>query len=438
MRAHTIIEKILPSWIARYVVGGWDKNGFEKYFFNTGWIFVARLVSFTISLLTIAFVARYLGPENYGKLSYAQSFTAIFSVFALLGIDQVLYRDLVAHPEKEKELLGTAFVSRLVFGALSLILAFFTAVATSNDPVLIWLILLITLTFLLYPFSLIANFFSAQVQAKYSSYITIGIAFLIPALKLLLIFFGKGILYFAALITLEALVFGVFHVYVYIRVFRGSLFEWRFSMPIFKSLMYRSWPLMLASLSGYIYGRIDQVMIQRYLDSSAVGVYDVAVRLTEYLGFLPGVLIASLFPAIINARMRDRTEYIKRLKMLTLLCISISVIFAACLFILSPYIIGILFGAKFFASISLLRVYVWSTVGTIAIMLIQNYFIAENKSAHFLFFSILGAGMNVGLNIVLIPMFGTLGAAYATLVTMFLVVLIFLLSQKIKSKHVSM
>ena len=426
----TMVKKFLPEWIRQRFVGGWDKDGFKKYFFNTGWIFFARIVSFVVSFFTIAIVARYLGPENYGKLSYAQSFVAIFSVFASLGIDQILYRDLIAHPEKERELLGTAFVSKLFFGLLTFIVTLFVSSVVNTDPILIWLIFIITLSLLFQPFGVIAHFFNAKVQAKYPSYIKIGVAFIIPAFKLLLVYLGKGILFFASLLVLEVLIFGFCYVYIYVSVFRHSLLDWRFSFLSFKGLISRSWPLMFASLSGYIYGRIDQVMIQQFLDSTAVGVYDIAVRFTELLGFLPGIIMVSLFPAIMNARKHNLIEYRKRFKLLALLCLGISVISALCLFILSPFLIKILFGMEFIASSSLLRIYVWSTIGTIAVMLIQNYFIAENKSMYFLFFSILGAGINLGLNMIMIPKFGTHGAAYATLITLFSIICVFLFLQK--------
>ncbi len=96
-----ILSKILPTWIYQRLIGDWDKAGFKRYFHNTGWLFAARGASFLTSFFTIAIVARYLGPENLGKLSYAQSFVSILSVFAALGIDQILYRDLVAHPDIE-------------------------------------------------------------------------------------------------------------------------------------------------------------------------------------------------------------------------------------------------------------------------------------------------------------------------------------------------
>lgn len=420
-------QKLLPPWLYHRLIGNWDQNGFKKYFQNTSWIFLARIVSFVVSFLTIAIVARYLGPENLGKLSYAQSFVSLFSMFASLGIDLIIYRDLVAHPEKENTLLGTAIVTKLTFGILTFIATVITSTFIGTDYILTWLIGIIALSFIFQPFGTVGHLFNAKVLAKYPSYISIFVAFLIPILKLIIIFLDKGILYFAGVIALEAFVYGLANVIIYIIVLKKSPQDWRFSFEVFKTLFNDSWPLLLAGLSGYIYARIDQVMIQHYLNSISVGLYEPAVRLTEQLSFIPGTIIGSLFPAVVNARASNILEYKKRLKSLVILCLSISLFFIVLIFIFSPLIIKLLFGNEFMESSKILRIYVWSNMGTVSMSLIFNFFIAEKKSRSFLFFTILGASINVILNMIMIPMFGIYGAAYATVITLFCVVSVFLL-----------
>ena len=430
-KLHTITRIILPNWIYSKLIGNWNDQGFKKYFKNTGWVAIARITTLIISFLTITIVARYLGPENYGKLSYAQSFVSIFSAIASLGIDQILYRDLVAHPEKESELLGTAFLARLIFGILTLIVTIVTALMINDDIILTWIIGIISLSFLLQPFGIISHVFNAQVKSKYISYITIIVAFLIPILKLCVVFFEKGIIYFSAIITIEALIYSGSYIFIYQRILSKKINLWFFSYLRLKHLMKDSWPLFLASIAGYIYARVDQILIQKYIDSSSVGVYDIAVRLTELLGFLPGIIISSLFPAIINARKHSKEEYIRRLRSLLELCLFISFLSALVLFIIAPILINLLFGSEFTEAVSVTRIYVWSTIGTIIIMLIQQYLIAEHHSQAFLIFTIIGAVINISLNLFLIPLYGISGAAYANIATLAIIIIIFLLYWKI-------
>lgn len=421
-----LLASVLPKFVYKYILRNYNKEGFKKYFKNTGWMLTARATTLITSFLTMAIVARYLGPENLGKLSYAQSFVSILSVFAALGIDQILYRDLSAKPEQEKELLGTVILTKFIFGTVAFIAAVLISVCLGNEMTLTFLIAITALTFLINPIGTIGILFQAKVQAKFSSIITIYLAFLIPALKLTVIFFEKGIIYFSFILVVEALVISLWSLYIYITKFDANPFRWRFSPTIFYSILGRSWPLLLASLSGYMYGRIDQVMLLHYVDATAVGFYDIAVRLTEYAALIPGVVIASLFPAIVSARETNQNEYLKRFKSLTFISFCFTFSAVILIFLLAPFIITTIFGEDFFASIRILQIYIWSTLGTILIVLMQQFFIIEGKSIQFLLYSTLGAIINIGLNSLLIPQHGVHGAAYATLITLVTILGVFI------------
>ena len=89
-------------------------SGFRKYFANTSWLLGERILRMAVSLFVGIYVARYLGPENYGLLSYANSFVGIFVALATLGLDDIVVRELVKNPEQREELLGTSFLLKIV------------------------------------------------------------------------------------------------------------------------------------------------------------------------------------------------------------------------------------------------------------------------------------------------------------------------------------
>ena len=64
-------------------------QGFRKYFANTSWLLGERVLRMAISLFVGIYVARYLGPERYGLLSYALSFVWLFSSLASFGLDAI-------------------------------------------------------------------------------------------------------------------------------------------------------------------------------------------------------------------------------------------------------------------------------------------------------------------------------------------------------------
>lgn len=422
-----LLHKLIPTWIHQRLIGDWDSAGFKKYLKNTGWIFIAKVVTLIVSFFTMAIVARYLGPENLGKLSYAQSFTALFSVFATLGINQILYRELISKPEQSGKLLGTAILTKFVFGIVTLLVTIAIAHSINTDPVITWLVGITALTFIFQPFGTVAIIFNARVQAKYPAYVTIESALIITVLKLLIIFFDKGIIFFAAIIAFEALFFALVNMYLFLTVAKQTIKSLKFSYPMFKYLLSHSWPLMLVGATNYIYARVDQLMLQHFLNAAAVGFYDIAVRLTELLGFIPGMIIGSLFPAIINAKKTNYEEYIYRFRALVFLCLGISITLASILYLLAPWIVYTLFGDAFEKSVEIVRIYVWSNLGIIVMMLVTQYLIAEKKSRLMLIFTVFGAVCNVILNILLIPRFGTVGAAYATVATLAFMVILFII-----------
>jgi len=393
---------------------------------------LGRVATFAVSFFTITFVARYLGPENLGKLSYAQSFVAIFSMFASLGIDQIVYRDLVDHPERENEILGTAITTKFVFGIATFIVTVLVGYLINDEPLLTWLIGICAFTFIVQPVGTVGHVFSARVLSKYTTVVSLAIAIIVPILKLLVIVFDQGILFFATIIAAEGLLNSLFSYVLYRHVFGGSWRTWSAHLETFTGLLKNAWPLMFVGITGYIYVRVDQVMILHFIDAKTVGFYEAAVRLTDPLGFLPGTIMGSLFPALINARKINQNEYRKRLRSLAFLTLGTSGVLALCIFIAAPYLVAVLYGPEFNETVHILRIYVWSTVGTIATMLMYNYFIAEQKTYLQLIYTGLGVIVNVCLNFILIPKFGATGAATATLLTVGFIVMSFLLSKRFR------
>lgn len=416
-------RRILPQWVMDQFKGDWNEEGFKKYFHNTGWMFLARMVTFLTSFLTIAIVARYLGPANLGKLEYAQSIVAIISVFASLGIDQILYRDLVANTEEEDELLGTAIISKLFFGTFAFMLSVAVSILLDNEPLITGIIALVAATFLLSPIGTIGILFHARIKSKYSSQITIFLAFFIPALKLILVYLGQGIIYFAAILLIEAVVSAAWVLYIYVASFHGRPRAWRFRLDVFKSLMHDSWPLLFAGFSGYIYAKIDQVMLLHFLDATTVGIYSAAVKLTQIWAFLPGLIIGSLFPALINSKTVDYSSYARRFKSLAKITITLTSVIAIPLFIFASQAILLVFGSAFIDASSLLRVYLWVSIAITIIALFQNFLIAENFGKIFLYSSIIGASANITLNLILIPLYGAHGAAWGTMLSYFIIMI---------------
>jgi len=88
--------------------------GFKKYAANASWVMAEKILRMFMGLFVGIWVARYLGPEDFGLLSYAQSFVFLFVTIATLGLDGIVVRELVKNEAKRDVLIGTAFILKLI------------------------------------------------------------------------------------------------------------------------------------------------------------------------------------------------------------------------------------------------------------------------------------------------------------------------------------
>ena len=419
---NTISQKLLPAWLYKKLITDWDKDGLKRYFYNTGWMFFARIGSIIVSLLATLYIARQLGPTSFGELSYAISFVALFSFIATFGIDSVLYRELIKYPEKRNEFMGSAFMIRIVMSVIAIILTIISALLFSPQDVSFYLIALLSISFIFQSFYIISYEFQATVQARYISILSLVITIILNVLKIAVIFLGKGVIYLALILLLESILYAVGNAYLR-HVFFGKLSLWKFDKNIAKKILIDSWPFIFTGAFTVIYTRIDQVMLKNIIDATSVGIYDAAVRISELWYFIPAIIVSSLFPAIINAKGHSAHEYKKRAVTLFFLLLGITTMIAMLMSTFAKPIISFVFGSEFQDSAMVLKIYIWALVPTSIIILLNYILLAENKKMILFFSALLGMIINIYLNYMFIPRYEANGAAVATLISSSVVVL---------------
>jgi O-antigen/teichoic acid export membrane protein len=424
----------MKAYSIDYIKEKWQHAGFQKYLQNTGWIFFMKVLSMAVSFIATLFIARNLGPSNFGQLSYAISFVGIFSFIASLGIDSILYRELIKYPEQKAKFLGSAFTIKMVAGVIGAIIVAIFAYSWAIDDVSKVLILIISGTFIFNPFQIIGYEFQAQVKSKYPSIISFIVTVLLNTAKIAVIVSGKGVIYLALTLLLESILYAIFYWIFYKSKLGQKISEWRFDKAIAITLLKDSAPLIFSGAFAVIYSEIDQILIKHMIDARAVGIYDSAVRLAEVWYFIPNIIMMSLFPAIINAKIVSREIYAKRLKKLSLLLVGLATGIALVTTILAPFMISILYGTAFIGGIIILQIYIWSLIGSFLGTLVTNYLIAENYRKISLFSNLIPMTVNVILDLIWIPKYGIIGPACATLIAYSLSPVILLLFKKTRKE----
>lgn len=397
-----------------------NHKGFMRYFKNTSWLFFEKILRMLEVLIIGIWVARYLGPESFGLLSYAQAFVFLFVSFATLGLDTVLVRELVNDETKNSYLIGTAFYMKLFGAFLAILLLAISINFTSNNNLTDLIIFIIASSTILKAFDVVDFYFQSKVLSKYVVYaktITLSISALV---KVSLILLQAPLIAFASVILLDSFILASGYIFFFFTKSQNIEFkDISFKKEIAVSLFKDSWPMLLSGIVIAIYMKIDQVMIKHILDAEAVGQYAAAARLSEAWYFIPIVLASSLFPAIINAKKHSNQLYLDRLQKLYDLMVWSAIAIAIPVTFMSDWLINFLYGAQYNQAGSVLTIHIWTSIFVFMGVVFSRFLTAENWTKKALYRTLLGATINVILNFILIPLYGIEGAALATLIGQF-------------------
>lgn len=384
---------------------------------NIAWLSGDKILRIGVGLFISVWVARYLGPEDFGLLSFAIAFVSLFGAIATLGLPGIVVRDIVSDQKSHLETLGSSFVLQVIGGITAFVLLFILiAVFRPHDPFAINVVVILGLTLLLKGSESIKCWYESQVQSKYTVWVEAAVFLVIAAMKTALILTGASLLAFVWVTCFEGLATAVLLFAMYVGM-GGRLKTWRFNFTRAKTLLKHSWPLMFSGLAVMLYMRIDQIMLGQMLNDEAVGIYTVAIRISEVWYFIPMAIVGSVFPAILEAKKTSEALYLDKFQKLYDLLVIIALVVAIPVTFLSNQIIEILFGQEYIAAGTILSIHIWTALFVFLGVASGKWFLAENRQLLAFQRVFLGMCVNIVLNFVLIPRHGGAGAAMATLIS---------------------
>jgi O-antigen/teichoic acid export membrane protein len=392
---------------------------------NTLWLFADRILRLGVGLLVSIWITRYLGPERFGTLNYAFAFVALLYPIAYAGLDNIVVRDLVHEPESTNSILGSTFLLRLLFGAVAYVAAILSAaVIRSGDPLILALVAVSTTYFLFQAFDAIELWFQSQVRSKYIVLARNTSFLVVSAMRLWLVFSGAPLIAFAVAAALEYAFCAVGFLIVY-RLNSQRLGAWSPTRVRAAALLSTSWPVMLAAFALAVSMRIDQIVLYEMLGEAELGIYAAAVRLTEVWFMIPPVIIQSVAPALARAKKADDQLYQRRAQRLLNLMVGLAYLIALPTTFLAGPVIRFLYGSDFAAAGPVLAVHIWGVLFMNIAAVHNLWIIHEGLTRYAIMSTSIGALTSIGINLLLIPQLGPLGAAVAAVIsfaTMYFVV----------------
>jgi O-antigen/teichoic acid export membrane protein len=391
--------------------------GFKKILRNIGWLSAERLIRMVLSFLVGVYVIRYLGPEQFGQLSYSTSFVFLFLAITKLGLDEIVVRNLVKEPDASAKILGTAFVLKLIGCVLALFIVSGGIIISTDDELVRWMTIIIAFSMIFTCFDILDLWFQSQVISK-SIAIVRSLQFVISSLaKMSFIWLQLPVISFAYLFVADTIIRAIGMTWVYVKDQRHLVGRWQFDQAVAMDLLQNSWPLILSGVMVTINMNIDQVMLGNMSTSEELGNYAAAVKFSEVWYFIPTVICSSVFPAIVQAKQQSRQEYYAKIQQLYDFMSFLSLAIALIVAFTSENVLIRLLGAEYASAGTILTLHIWSGIFIFFGVARGNWLVIEDMTRLSLITQLMGAVTNIVLNIFMIKQYGAIGAAIATMIS---------------------
>lgn len=387
----------------------------NKISISASWIMIGRAVQLLLTFLCTMYVSRYLGPNDYGRMTYVYSYIQLFLPLCTLGMNDIIVKELVDDPENNDKILGTTIGLRLFSSLISMILSVLLVMALNeNDGIYRTIAILQSFALLFQSFDTIAYFYQSKLLSK-----TVGIVYVFAygassIFRMIGILMKRTVSWFAFSMSFDYLMIAVLFVIAYLH--GGNRF--RFSFSTAKKLLSKSVYYIFAGLLIVIYGKVTEILFLGKMVSDAdVGYYAAATTLCNAWPFILTAIIDSMAPVIIETYQKDLYRFEKKMRQLYAIVFYISVIAAIGIDLIAKQAIDIAYGIRYLPAVTPMRIYAWSTAFSYIGVARAIWMQCEKKINLEVTISLFGAVANILLNYILIRSYGTTGAAIAAVVT---------------------
>lgn len=382
-------------------------------------IFFQGISEFTVKglqILALTYIARYLKEAEFGKFSFAVAFTTIALIFIDLGLNPLFVREI----SRKKELAGKYISHAVVIKSILSFAAFIAVILIVNlmgypDDIRKIVYVMFASVILKSFTDNFSSIFQAFEEMQWDSLLKIVRAVILTGLVFFSLAKGYSLLTIVWMYAAtEIIVLALCLVILFTKFIKSMV---KVQKDTLAKLAFESLPFALTVLFYSIYFYIDSVMLSYMKGVYEVGIYSAAYSLTIALIFIPTIYINSIFPSLSKFYVNS-IESLKFAYRKSLLYISIGALpIAAVLFFLSGEIIRLLYGTAFKESVIVLQIISITIFFRFVSFVNAITIISMDMQKKRLYFQAFTALINIILNLVLISLYGYVGAAIATVLT---------------------
>ena len=386
----------------------------NKVINNAKWIVICKLAQSVLQLVVGMISARYLGPSNYGLISYAASIVAFAIPVMRLGFNATLVREYIEAPQEQSKITGTAIALNVLSSLVCMLgVIGFSAVSNGNDTTTILVCGLYSLSLIFAAVEMIQYWFQYKLLSKYSSIIMLVSYFGVSAYKIILLAAQKSVYWFAVSHSVE---YGLIALCLFVVYYKQGG-RMSFSWSLAKKLLNNSKHYILAALMLVVIQNTDHVMLTLMIGEAENGYYSAAITAAGIFQFVYTAIVDSYRPVILADKKEGSQSYHLNLTRLYSITLYLSLAESMVFTVGGKIIIGILYGDAYAAAVPVLRILVWFFVFSMMGTVRNVWILAEQKQKYLWIINLSGALFNVVMNLILIKPLGARGAALASLMT---------------------
>jgi len=396
----------------------------QTIFKNTFWLTVGMGADRLLKLILLIYAARILGATEYGKFNFALAFVSLFVVFHNFGLPRIVTREFSR--EERKEEVFSVFSLKILLSLMFLILILISTFLITGDPAVQRIIIILALFSLINSFiTILYAFFQAKQQMEYQALGETLQALLVIGFGFFALFKFPSIenlSYSYLLGAFIALIVVLFFFY-----FKISPLRIRWDKKVWHKFFKMSWPLALTGLFGALFSNIDSAMMGFWGMHAETGWYNAAYRII-FVVIIPMGLISGSFYPVLSKFFKESKEKIQRIwdyQMELMILFAIPLIVGG--ITLAPQIISYFYPSGFSASILAFQILAFTAGGIFLYRPFYDILIASNQQKKIFWITLSGAIINIIFNLILIPKYSLYGAAVATVITYFLVIMVSLI-----------
>lgn len=389
---------------------------------NSIWMMSEKLIAIFGLIFVTSFVAKYIGPENFGKLTFVGSIFAILQTLSLMGTENIIFQKTAKNRKiGENIIYASKRLRDYIYGSLSIITLGGLYFYTDRLTFIFGISTCIAIYFAVH--DVYSIYFNAILESKINAYCNITALIISLSVRYLIVLFQLPIETLGIPIILLTLIPFLLRKYLYTKKKLSVGIMLPYAIKRYRQYTFAvGQKLLLYSLSVAIFTKTAQLFLG--LESQFdLGIYTVAMTLGNSFYFVLLAIISSYFTGIYQEESLEKSQ--NNVAQLYMVVVVISLFVTLGLYLFGPWVVSVLYGIEFIRVTEILwlagLVTLFSGLSTIA----EKYLIKFNAYEYLKRKTFILVFFNVILTFLMVKLYGLYGGIYAILTTEILSVTLF-------------